>query len=174
MKRALKYWNLQFMLKLTTNSVFEICIVTRKSFADVGFVSFCFDVDALVMLLETASLIKNISLPLIRSPNRWDEMLNIHKYTSSCYPDAEFCHVFNTKPPPPLNPAQTKRSEGEPSVEKARFSSLVREERLLSTVVPVRTPMESRTLERNQDCSEVHTPNAGPAPDKKNENGSSR
>lgn len=65
------------------------------------------------------------------------------------------------KPPPPLDPAQTKRSEGEPSVEKARFSSLVREDKLVSVVGPGRTPQEPRVLNQN-NSSEVHTPNAAP------------
>lgn len=65
------------------------------------------------------------------------------------------------KPPPPVDLAQTKRSEGEPSVEKARFSSLVREDKLASVVGPGRTPLEPRVLNQNSS-SEVHTPNAAP------------
>eukprot|EP00064_Thunnus_orientalis_P014402 superscaffoldBa00002493_g14446 len=74
------------------------------------------------------------------------------------------------KPPPPLDPARTKRSEGEPLVEKARFSSLVREEKLASAVGPARIPLEPRVLNQNQNqeqsCSEVHTPNVGSATDR--------
>lgn len=82
--------------------------------------------------------------------------------------------LLDTKPPPPLDPAQTKRSEGEPCVENARFSSLVKEERLVSAVVPARTPLEPRALDQNQNCSDVRTPNAGPAPDLRSENVSCR
>lgn len=84
--------------------------------------------------------------------------------------------LFDTKPPPPLDPAQTKRSEGEPCIEKARFSSLkVREDKLSSSVGPGRTPLEPRALNQNHSCSEVHTPNAaGPAPDRERENVDSR
>ncbi|XP_035521114.1 DNA repair protein RAD52 homolog [Morone saxatilis] len=79
------------------------------------------------------------------------------------------------QPPPPLDPAKTKRSEGEPSVEKARFSSLVREEKLVSAVGPSRMPLEPRVLNQNQNCSEVNTPNAaGPAPNRESENVGSR
>lgn len=68
--------------------------------------------------------------------------------------------LLYTKPPPPLDPAKTKRSEGEPSVEKARFSSLIREEKLVSAVGPARMRLESKVLNQNQNYSEVHTPNA--------------
>ncbi|XP_022610438.1 DNA repair protein RAD52 homolog isoform X2 [Seriola dumerili] len=74
------------------------------------------------------------------------------------------------KPPPPLNPTKTKRSEGEPLVEKARLSSLAREEKLLSAAGPARMPLEPKVVDQNQNCSEVHTPDAGPAPDRKSEN----
>uniref|UniRef100_A0AAQ6ITP4 DNA repair protein RAD52 homolog n=1 Tax=Anabas testudineus TaxID=64144 RepID=A0AAQ6ITP4_ANATE len=92
----------------------------------------------------------------------------------NCILDKEYLLAINKipkQPPPPLDPAKTKRSEGEPCVEKARFSSLVQEQRLVSAVVPARTPLEPRVLDQNHSCSEVHTPNAGPAPDKKSENG---
>ncbi|XP_071358032.1 DNA repair protein RAD52 homolog isoform X2 [Trachinotus anak] len=95
----------------------------------------------------------------------------------NCILDKEYLLAINKipkQPPPPVNPAQTKRSEGEPSVEKARFSSLVREERLVSAVGPPRMPLEPRVFDQNQNCSEVHTPNTGPAPDRKSENKGSR
>lgn len=83
--------------------------------------------------------------------------------------------LLHPKPPPPLDPAKTKRSEGEPSVEKARFSSLVREEKLVSAVGPGRTPLEPRVPNQKQNCSEVHSPNAaGPAADRQRENADSR
>ncbi|XP_047452420.1 DNA repair protein RAD52 homolog isoform X2 [Mugil cephalus] len=77
------------------------------------------------------------------------------------------------QPPPPLDPAQTKRTEGEPSVEKARFGSMAREENQASA--PVRTPLEPRVINQNQDCSEAYTPKAADlCPDGRSENGCSR
>ncbi|XP_026166786.1 DNA repair protein RAD52 homolog isoform X2 [Mastacembelus armatus] len=93
----------------------------------------------------------------------------------NCILDKEYLLAINKipkQPPPPLNPAQTKRSEGEPLVEKARFSSLVQEEKLVPAVGPARTPLEPRPLDQN--CSEAHTPDAASAPDRKSENVSSR
>uniref|UniRef100_UPI0037E827E6 DNA repair protein RAD52 homolog isoform X2 n=1 Tax=Semicossyphus pulcher TaxID=241346 RepID=UPI0037E827E6 len=96
----------------------------------------------------------------------------------NCILNKEYLIAINKipkQPPPPLDPAQTKRSEGEPSIEKARFSSLVREEKLLSAVGPGRTPLEPRVLNHNQNISEVHTPNAaGPAAERESENAGSR
>ncbi|XP_034442887.1 DNA repair protein RAD52 homolog [Hippoglossus hippoglossus] len=83
----------------------------------------------------------------------------------NCILDKEYLLAINKipkKPPPPLDPAQTKRSPGEPLAEKARVSSLV--PRIL----------EPRILHQNQNCSDVHTPNAGPAPSMKSENSSTR
>ncbi|KAK2842141.1 hypothetical protein Q5P01_012341 [Channa striata] len=85
----------------------------------------------------------------------------------NCILDKEYLLAINKIPkqaPPPLNPALTKRSEGEPSVEKARLSSLVREQRLVSAEVPARTPLEPQAL---SNCAEIHTPSAGPTPEKK-------
>ncbi|KAJ4938391.1 hypothetical protein JOQ06_003011 [Pogonophryne albipinna] len=51
----------------------------------------------------------------------------------NCILNKEYLMAINKipkKPPPPLDPAKTKRIEGEPSVEKARFSSLVWEEKI--------------------------------------------
>ncbi|XP_074534368.1 DNA repair protein RAD52 homolog [Halichoeres trimaculatus] len=79
----------------------------------------------------------------------------------NCILDKEYLTAINKipkQPPPPLDPARTKRSEGEPSVDKARFSSLVQEERLVSVGGTGRMPLEPKIL--NTDCSEVHTPNA--------------
>ncbi|KAM7414386.1 hypothetical protein PAMA_019280 [Pampus argenteus] len=92
----------------------------------------------------------------------------------NCIMDKEYLLAINKipkQPPPPLDPAQTKRSEGEPSVEKARFCSLLQEEKLVSDVGPARTTLERRV--QNQSSSEVHTPNAGSA-DRKSENVCSR
>lgn len=66
------------------------------------------------------------------------------------------------KPPPPLDINLTKRSEGEPWVEKARFSSLVREEKPLSAPGPGRTPLEPIVSNQSHTSSEVHTPSAAP------------
>lgn len=108
------------------------------------------------------------------------------------YVDAESPHLFLTQPSPPLDPAQTKRSDHEPLVEKARFSSLTRDEKIGSAVgSTTRAALEPRVLNQNQNqsCSAGHgsgteagTPlchpsNVGPAPvcssaetDRKNEN----
>lgn len=71
------------------------------------------------------------------------------------------------KPTPPIDPAQTKRSHGEPAVEKARFSSL------MSMTDTRRTPLEPRDLHQNHSCSEVHTPNV-PVPERENKGDDSR
>nr|XP_004553422.2 DNA repair protein RAD52 homolog isoform X2 [Maylandia zebra] len=96
----------------------------------------------------------------------------------NCILNKEYLLAINKipkQPPPPLDPARTKRTEGEPSVEKARLGSLLREESLISAPVPVRTPLEPRVINQNQSHSEVHTPNAADAaPGMKSENISSR
>ncbi|XP_062276761.1 DNA repair protein RAD52 homolog isoform X1 [Scomber scombrus] len=97
----------------------------------------------------------------------------------NCILDKEYLVAINKipkQPRPPLDPTQTKRTEGEPSVEKARFSSLVREEKPVSAVGPARTPLEPRVFHQNQNtnCSEAHTPNVGSATDRKSENLCSR
>lgn len=94
----------------------------------------------------------------------------------NCILNKEYLLAINKipkQPPPPLDPAQTKRSEGEPSVDKARISSLVREEKLRSAVGAARMPLEHRVLNQNQNCSDLHTPNAA-APNRESENVSSR
>ncbi|XP_030587947.1 DNA repair protein RAD52 homolog isoform X2 [Archocentrus centrarchus] len=95
----------------------------------------------------------------------------------NCILDKEYLLAINKiprQPPPPLDPVQTKRTEGEPSVEKARFGSLLREESLISAAGPVRTPLEPRVINQNQNHSEDHTPNAAdPVPGTKSENISS-
>ncbi|XP_006789562.1 DNA repair protein RAD52 homolog isoform X3 [Neolamprologus brichardi] len=95
----------------------------------------------------------------------------------NCILNKEYLLAINKipkQPPPPLDPARTKRTEGEPSVEKARLGSLLREESLISATVPVRTPLEPRVINQNQSHSEVHTPNAADAaPGMKSENISS-
>ncbi|XP_017261356.1 DNA repair protein RAD52 homolog [Kryptolebias marmoratus] len=75
----------------------------------------------------------------------------------NCILDKEYLLAINKipkRPPPPLDPAQTKRSEGQPSVEKARFCSLTRDENPVSTAGPAGVPPEPRAPSR----SEVHTP----------------
>ncbi|XP_036961783.1 DNA repair protein RAD52 homolog [Acanthopagrus latus] len=92
----------------------------------------------------------------------------------NCIQDKEYLLAINKitkQPPPPLDPAKTKRSEGEPSVEKARFSSLIREEKPASAVGPGRMPLESKVLNQNQNYSEVYTPIA---PNRGSENAGSR
>uniref|UniRef100_A0AAQ4QIR7 DNA repair protein RAD52 homolog n=1 Tax=Gasterosteus aculeatus aculeatus TaxID=481459 RepID=A0AAQ4QIR7_GASAC len=68
--------------------------------------------------------------------------------------------VLHTKPPPPLDPAKTKRCEREPSVEKARYSSMLQEERLQSAAGSGRMPLDPRVLNHIQNYSEVYTPDA--------------
>ncbi|XP_045892790.1 DNA repair protein RAD52 homolog [Micropterus dolomieu] len=96
----------------------------------------------------------------------------------NCILNKEYLQAINKipkEPPPPLDPAQTKRCEGEPSVEKARVSSLVQEEKCVCAVVSGRKPLEPRVLNQNQNCSDVHTPNtAGSAPSSDHENVCSR
>ncbi|XP_041795138.1 DNA repair protein RAD52 homolog [Chelmon rostratus] len=96
----------------------------------------------------------------------------------NCILNKEYLLAINKipkQPPPPLDLMQTKRSDGEPSVDKARYSSLVREDKLASVVGPSRTPLEPRILNQKQNCSEVHTPNAADsALDRQSENICSR
>uniref|UniRef100_A0A665TWC1 DNA repair protein RAD52 homolog n=1 Tax=Echeneis naucrates TaxID=173247 RepID=A0A665TWC1_ECHNA len=90
----------------------------------------------------------------------------------NCILDKEYLLALNKipkQPPPPVNPAQTKRSEGEPSVEKARLSSLAREEKLVSALGPASSAVEPRIFNQDQSCSEVHTPNNGSSSDRKYE-----
>ncbi|XP_062245583.1 DNA repair protein RAD52 homolog [Platichthys flesus] len=91
----------------------------------------------------------------------------------NCILDKEYLLAINKipkKPPPPLDPAQTKRTPGEPLAEKARVSSLVREEKHVPAPGPARGPLEPRILHQNQSCSDVHTPKPGSAPEMKSEN----
>ncbi|XP_054476800.1 DNA repair protein RAD52 homolog [Anoplopoma fimbria] len=95
----------------------------------------------------------------------------------NCILDKEYLIAINKipkQPRPPLDPAKTKRSEGEPTVEKARYSSLVRAGKLVSAVGPGRMPLEPRVLNHNQNYSEVHTPTAADPADSKRENNDSR
>ncbi|KAL3061708.1 hypothetical protein OYC64_009787 [Pagothenia borchgrevinki] len=81
----------------------------------------------------------------------------------NCILNKEYLMAINKipkKPPPPLDPAKTKRIEGEPSVEKARFSSLVWEEKIASATSNGRTVLEPKVLNQNQNYSEAHTPTA--------------
>uniref|UniRef100_A0A3P8S4W6 DNA repair protein RAD52 homolog n=1 Tax=Amphiprion percula TaxID=161767 RepID=A0A3P8S4W6_AMPPE len=96
----------------------------------------------------------------------------------NCILNKEYLLAINKipkQPPPAVDPAHTKRSDGEPSVEKARFCSLVREEKHVSAADPARMPLAPRVTNQNQNCSEVHTPDAaGPVFNRKSENSSSR
>uniref|UniRef100_A0A3P9PQ68 DNA repair protein RAD52 homolog n=1 Tax=Poecilia reticulata TaxID=8081 RepID=A0A3P9PQ68_POERE len=59
----------------------------------------------------------------------------------NCILDKEYLLAINKipkQPRPDLDPAQTKRSEGQPSVEKARFCSLVRDRNPASATEPAR------------------------------------
>ncbi|XP_022057453.1 DNA repair protein RAD52 homolog isoform X1 [Acanthochromis polyacanthus] len=96
----------------------------------------------------------------------------------NCIMNKEYLLAINKipkQPPPALDPAHTKRSDEEPSVEKARVCSLVREENQVSAAGPSRMPLEPRVIIQNQNHSEVHTPDAaGPVFNRKSENSSSR
>lgn len=70
--------------------------------------------------------------------------------------------MLDVKPAKPLDITATKRCEGEPLVEKARFSSLVREEKPVTVPVPVRLPLEPRVSNLNLSSSDPHTPTAAP------------
>lgn len=73
----------------------------------------------------------------------------MHSYYLRKSTDADSSLSLYMEPTPPIDPAQTKRSHGEPAVEKARFSSLP------SMTDTRRTPLEPGVL----PSSEVHTPN---------------
>lgn len=75
----------------------------------------------------------------------------------------KFClFVLDVKPLKPLDITATKRCEGEPSVEKARFSSLLREEKPVTVPGPVRPLLEPRVSNLNLSTSNLHTPTAAP------------
>ncbi|XP_055012020.1 DNA repair protein RAD52 homolog isoform X1 [Boleophthalmus pectinirostris] len=81
----------------------------------------------------------------------------------NCILDKEYLISINKipkQPPAPLDPAQTKRSAGEPAVEKARFSSLLQERKKVS-VEPPRTPLEQRNLKHQHHQNQT---NSAPAP----------
>ncbi|KAK5614472.1 hypothetical protein CRENBAI_022583 [Crenichthys baileyi] len=90
----------------------------------------------------------------------------------NCILDKEYLLAINKipkQPRPDLDPAQTKRTEGQPSIEKTRFCSLVRDQNPLSVAEPARVPLEPRVF--NQSHSEVHPSSAaGSAPNIKSEN----
>uniref|UniRef100_A0A672ZK18 DNA repair protein RAD52 homolog n=1 Tax=Sphaeramia orbicularis TaxID=375764 RepID=A0A672ZK18_9TELE len=91
----------------------------------------------------------------------------------NCILDKQYLMAINKipkQPSPPLDPAQTKRSDGEPSVEKARFSSLSRDEKPVQAVAPARVPLEPKVLNGNENYSEAQT-TSGSAPDRNSENG---
>ncbi|XP_077424528.1 DNA repair protein RAD52 homolog [Vanacampus margaritifer] len=76
----------------------------------------------------------------------------------NCILDKAYLQAINKipkQPLPALDPAQTKRSESEPSVEKARFCSLVQEAKLEPTVAPP----EPRVANL-KETSKSHTPDA--------------
>ncbi|XP_051917727.1 DNA repair protein RAD52 homolog isoform X3 [Hippocampus zosterae] len=75
----------------------------------------------------------------------------------NCILDKAYLQAINKipkQPLPALDPAQTKRSESEPTVEKARFCSLVREAKLGSAI----TPLERRDGNLRESYYETHTP----------------
>ncbi|KAM6936913.1 DNA repair protein RAD52 homolog [Xenentodon cancila] len=96
----------------------------------------------------------------------------------NCILDKEYLLAINKipkQPPPPLDPGKTKRSEGEPSIEKARFCSLIREENPAFAGSSARIPLEPKVHHSNSNRFEIHTPtSAGAAANSKSENGSSR
>ncbi|KAK1887353.1 DNA repair protein RAD52 like [Dissostichus eleginoides] len=83
----------------------------------------------------------------------------------NCILNKEYLMAINKipkKPPPPLDPAKTKRIEGEPSVEKARFSSLVWEEKIASATSNAERRSEDMDARPSMDSmdgggSESHT-----------------
>ncbi|XP_075998631.1 DNA repair protein RAD52 homolog isoform X2 [Genypterus blacodes] len=100
----------------------------------------------------------------------------------NCILDKEYLMAINKipkQPRPPLDPAQTKRSDGEPTVETARITGLARQAKLGSEVGSARTPLEPRVLIQNKNGSYDHgrkteertfiTPNADQASDIKSE-----
>ncbi|XP_075870891.1 DNA repair protein RAD52 homolog isoform X2 [Nelusetta ayraudi] len=82
----------------------------------------------------------------------------------NCILDKQYLLAINKipkQPPKPVDITATKRCEGEPSVEKARFSSLVRKEKQPGTLPgPAREPLEPRVS--NLNTSDLHTPTAAP------------
>ncbi|XP_027896959.1 DNA repair protein RAD52 homolog isoform X1 [Xiphophorus couchianus] len=94
----------------------------------------------------------------------------------NCILDKEYLLAINKipkQPRPDLDPARTKRSEGQPSIEKARFCSLVSGQNPVSAIEPARMPLEPRVFNQNQ--SEDHQfSSAGSAADIKTENVLSR
>lgn len=89
----------------------------------------------------------------------------------NCILDKEYLLAINKiprQPRPDLDPAQTKRSEGQPSVEQARFGSLVRDQNPVSATEAARMPLEPKVF--NQNRSDAHPSNAaGSAPKTKTE-----
>ncbi|XP_054878238.1 DNA repair protein RAD52 homolog [Poeciliopsis prolifica] len=90
----------------------------------------------------------------------------------NCILDKEYLLAINKipkQPRPDLDPAQTKRCEGQPSIEKARFCSLVRDPNAMSAIEPARMPLDPRVFNQNQ--SEARRPSsADSAADIKSEN----
>lgn len=123
---------------------------------------FCWDV--LEMPWETASWIKNTCYQSTKSPNRLVDKLPAGTEKELTVADSPSLHM---EPTPPIDPAQTKRSHGEPAVEKARFCSLS------STTDTRRTPLEPSVLHPNHGRSEVHTPDI-PRPESENKGAGSR
>ncbi|KAM9816318.1 DNA repair protein RAD52 homolog [Syngnathus typhle] len=77
----------------------------------------------------------------------------------NCILDKAYLQAINKipkQPLPALDPAQTKRSESEPSVEKARFCSLLREDKPRPAIIPP----EPRVSNQRERDSETHTPDA--------------
>ncbi|XP_036006695.1 DNA repair protein RAD52 homolog isoform X2 [Fundulus heteroclitus] len=90
----------------------------------------------------------------------------------NCILDKEYLLAINKipkQPRPDLDPAQTKRSEGQPLIEKARFCSLVADQNHLRAAGPVRNPLGPHVF--NHSHAEVHPSSAaGPTPNTKSEN----
>ncbi|KAG7281871.1 hypothetical protein CRUP_031120 [Coryphaenoides rupestris] len=92
----------------------------------------------------------------------------------NCIHNKEYLMAINKipkQPAPPLDPAHTKRTDTEPMIEKARLSSLARDDH---TTGSSRNPLEPRNLDRNSR-GVFHSPGAGQGiqldeMDKKNQN----
>ncbi|XP_054631965.1 DNA repair protein RAD52 homolog isoform X2 [Dunckerocampus dactyliophorus] len=90
----------------------------------------------------------------------------------NCILDKAYLQAINKipkQPLPALDLAHTKRSESEPSLEKARFCSLVQEAKLVPAAGPSVTSLEPRVINQRATLSETHTPNAGPSGEMKSE-----
>nr|XP_057932128.1 DNA repair protein RAD52 homolog isoform X2 [Doryrhamphus excisus] len=90
----------------------------------------------------------------------------------NCILDKAYLQAINKipkQPLPALDLAHTKRSESEPSLERARFCSLVQETKLVSTAGPTVTPLEPRVFNQRGTLAETPNPNTGPSGEIKSE-----